>query len=88
MCVLQMPTPRPPFPFLLLSLLQLELPKHQQLKCAAGKNKARETLRLVNVKQIIKYDEKTTEREPTVLKQHMLIRFGLLHLDQKSKTKQ
>ena len=46
---------------------------------AGGKNKARKTLGMVNVKQIIKYGEKTTEKQPTVLRQHMLIRFGLLH---------
>lgn len=31
---------------------------------------------MVNVKQIIKYGEKTTEKLPTVLRQHMLIRYG------------
>lgn len=46
---------------------------------AGGKNKARKTLGMVNVKQIIKYGEKTTEMQPTVLRQHMLIRSGLLH---------
>ena len=46
---------------------------------AGGKNKARKTLGMVNVKQIIKYGEKTTEKQPTVLRQHMLIRSGLLH---------
>ncbi len=62
-----------------LSFLQLGLPKHQQEESAGGKNKARKTLGMVNVKQIIKYGEKTTEKQPTVLRQHMLIRFGLLH---------
>lgn len=46
---------------------------------AGGKNKARKTLGMVNVKQIIKYGENTTEKRPTVLRQHMLIRYGLLH---------
>lgn len=46
---------------------------------AGGKNKARKTLGMVNVKQIIKYGEKTTEKQPIVLRQHMLIRSGLLH---------
>lgn len=59
--------------------LQLGLPKHQQEESAGGKNKAKKTLGMVNVKQIIKYGEKTTEKQPTVLRQHMLIRFGLLH---------
>jgi len=40
---------------------------------------------MVNVKQIIRYGVRTTEKEPTVLRQHMLIRFGLLHLDNKTK---
>lgn len=61
------------------SFLQLGLAKHQQDENAAGENKARKTLGMVNVKQIIKYGEKITEKQPTVLRQHMLIRFGLLH---------
>lgn len=40
--------------------VQLWLPKHQQEESAEGKNKARKTLGMVNVKQIIKYGEKTT----------------------------
>lgn len=81
LCVLQMPSPL--FPSVFLSLffffLQLGLPKHQQEESAGGKNKARKTLGVVNVKQIIKYGEKTTEKRPTVLRQHMLIRLALLH---------
>lgn len=77
MCVLRMPSAL--FLPVSLSFLQLVLPKHQQEESAGGKNKARKTLGMVNVKQIIKYGEKTTEKQPTVLRQHMLIRFGLLH---------
>lgn len=40
---------------------------------------------MVNVKQIIKYGEKTTEKEPTVLRQHMLIRYGLVHYENEIK---
>lgn len=46
---------------------------------AGGENKVWKTLGMVNVKQIIKYGKKTTEKEPTVLRQHMLIRYGLVH---------
>lgn len=46
---------------------------------AGGKNKARKTLGMVNVKQIIKYGEKTTEKQPTVLRQHTRIGSSLLH---------
>lgn len=44
--------------------VQPGLPKHQQGESAGGKNKARKTLGMVNVKQIIKYGEKTTARRP------------------------
>lgn len=46
---------------------------------AAGENKARDTLRMVNIKQIIKYSEKTTEN--SVMRQQGLKRFSFIHLD-------
>lgn len=58
--------------------VQPGLPKHQQEESAGGKNNARKTLGTVNVKQIIKYGEKTTARRPSALRQHPLIGTGLL----------
>lgn len=92
MCVLQMPSPLFLSESLPLSLfLQLGLPKHQQEKSAGGKNKARKTLGMVNVKQIIKYGEKTTREtahcaEAAYADQIWFASLG--ERDQKNKTKQ
>lgn len=71
-CVAQMPSP--------LSLSAAQAAKTSAgEESAGGENKARKTLGMVNVKQIIKYGENTTEKRPTVLRQHVLIRYGFLH---------